>query len=129
MQEKKIPQNIEAEQAVIASMFLSKYALQKSAEELNKELFYIDSHAKIFEVIKELFESNRAVDITTVTDALEKKNLLSQVGGVEYLTEIVNSIASPANIDEYINIVEEKAIRRRLIETAISIETDIEMEF
>lgn len=123
MQEKKIPQNIEAEQAVIASMFLSKYALQKSAEELNKELFYIDSHAKIFEVIKELFESNRAVDITTVTDALEKKNLLSQVGGVEYLTEIVNSIASPANIDEYINIVEEKAIRRRLIETSLEIES------
>ena len=76
MNEKRIPQNIEAEQAVLASMFLSKYALQKCIEDLSKELFYLDSHAKIFDVIKELAESNRAVDITTVTDELNKKKLL-----------------------------------------------------
>lgn len=124
MQEKRIPQNIEAEQAVLASMFLSKYALQRCIEELSKELFYLDSHAKIFEVIKELAESNRAVDITTVTDELDKKNLLKQIGDIEYLSEIINSIASPANVDEYIKIVEEKAVRRRLIETSLEIESD-----
>lgn len=124
MQEKRIPQNIEAEQAVLASMFLSKYALQRCIEELSKELFYLDSHAKIFEVIKELSESNRAVDITTVADELDKKNLLKQIGDVEYLSEIINSIASPANIDEYIKIVEEKAVRRRLIETSLEIEAE-----
>lgn len=122
MQDKKIPQNIEAEQAVIASMFLSKYALEKSIDELSKDLFYLDSHGIIFDVLKELKENNRAIDITTVTDELEKKDLLSKIGGVEYLGEIINSIASPANIEEYINIVEEKAIRRRLIETSIEIE-------
>lgn len=124
MQEKRIPQNIEAEQAVLASMFLSKYALQRCIEELSKELFYLDSHAKIFQVIKELSESNRAVDITTVTDELDKKNLLKQIGDVEYLSEIINSIASPANVDEYIKIVEEKAVRRRLIETSLEIESE-----
>ncbi len=122
MQDKKIPQNIEAEQAVLASMFLSKYALEKSIDSLSKDLFYSDSHGIIFDVLKELKENNRAVDITTVTDELEKKNQLSKIGGVEYLGEIINSIASPANVEEYINIVEEKAIRRRLIETAIEIE-------
>lgn len=124
MQEKRIPQNIEAEQAVLASMFLSKYALQRCIEELSKELFYLDSHAKIFQVIKELSESNRAVDITTVTDELDKKNLLKQIGDVEYLSEIINCIASPANVDEYIKIVEEKAVRRRLIETSLEIEAE-----
>ncbi len=122
MKDKKIPQNIEAEQAVLASMFLSKYALEKSIDELSKDLFYSDSHGIIFDVLKELHETNRAIDITTLTDLLEKKDLLSKIGGVEYLGEIINSIASPANIDEYINIVNEKAIRRRLIETSLEIE-------
>ncbi|MBP3765824.1 MAG: replicative DNA helicase [Bacilli bacterium] len=124
MKDKKIPQNIEAEQAVLASMFLSKYALEKCVDELSKDLFYLDNHGILFDVLKELHESNRAIDITTVTDTLEKKDLLTKIGGVEYLGEIINSIASPSNIDEYINIVEEKAIRRRLIETSIEIEND-----
>ena len=109
MHEKKIPQNIEAEKAVIASMFLAKYALQKATEELSKEVFFLDSHAKIFEVIRDLNDNNKAIDITTVSDELEKRKILNQIGGVEYLSEIINSIASPANIDEYINIIEEKA--------------------
>ena len=120
--DKKIPQNIEAEQAVLASMFLSKYALEKSVDELTKDLFYLESHATIFEVLKDLYENSRAIDITTLTDELEKRNLLVKVGGIDYIAEIINSIASPANIDEYISIVEEKAIRRRLIETSLEIE-------
>lgn len=124
MQEKKIPQNIEAEQAVLACMFLSKYALQRCIEELTKENFYLDSHGKIFDVIKELSENNRAIDITTVTDELDKKNILKQIGDIDYLSEIINCIASPANVDEYIKIVEEKSIRRRLIETSLEIESD-----
>lgn len=122
MKDKKIPQNIDAEQAVLASMFLSKYALEKCVDELSKDLFYLDNHGILFDVLKELHENNRAIDITTVTDTLEKKDLLNKIGGIEYLGEIINSIASPSNVDEYISIVEEKAIRRRLIETAIQIE-------
>ena len=122
MKDKKIPQNIEAEQAVLASMFLSKYALEKAVDELSHDLFYLDNHGIIFDVLKELHESNRAIDVTTLTDELEKKDLLSKIGGVEYLGEIINSIASPANIDDYISIVNEKAIRRRLIETSLEIE-------
>ena len=122
MKDKKIPQNIEAEQAVLASMFLSKYALEKAVDELSKDVFYLDNHGIIFDVLKELHENNRAIDITTLTDLLEKKDLLTKIGGVEYLGEIINSIASPANIDDYISIVNEKAIRRRLIETSLDIE-------
>lgn len=122
MNNKVIPHNIEAEKAVLGSMFLSKYALQRALEELSKDLFYIDAHGKIFEVISDLYEENRAVDITTVTAELDKRNLLKSIGNVEYISEVVNSVASAANVSEYIKIVEEKAIRRRLIETTLEIE-------
>ena len=78
MQEKVIPHSIEAEQAVLGSMFLSKYALQKSIEELNKDLFYLDSHSKIFAVISDLAETNRPIDIVSVTAELDKRKELKQ---------------------------------------------------
>ena len=56
MKEQNIPQNIDAEQAVLGLMFLSKFALEKCLETLSSELFYLDSHSKIFTVIKELNE-------------------------------------------------------------------------
>lgn len=124
MQEKKMPCNLDAEQSVLGAMFLSKYALQKAVETLNKDLFYSEANGKIFEVISLLAEQNIPIDATTVTSELENKNILSQVGGVEYITDIINTVPSAVNIDEYIKIVEEKAIRRRLIDTSAEIATE-----
>lgn len=121
MNEKTLPHNIDAEKSVLGSMFLSKYAQQKAIESLNKELFYLDANGKIFEAIRTLREKLISIDMTTVTEELENKKLLKQVGGVEYLTEIINFVPTAANIDEYIRIVEEKAILRRLIEEATEI--------
>ncbi|MBE6153688.1 MAG: replicative DNA helicase, partial [Firmicutes bacterium] len=59
MQERVLPHNIEAEQSVIGAMFLSKYAINRATEELYPELFYLDSHAKIFEVVKELADDKK----------------------------------------------------------------------
>lgn len=122
--ERNIPNNINAEQSVLGAMFLSKYALSKGVESLTKEVFYLDSHAKIFEILAELSEKNIPIDITTVTEALEKQGYLKQVGGVEYLTDMINMVPSASNIDEYIKIVEEKAVLRRLIDEANVIATD-----
>ena len=124
MNNKVMPNDINAEQCVLGSMFFSKKALQKCIESLNKDLFYLDSHAKIFETIKDLAESGKPIDITIVTSELNNRKQLTSVGGVEYLSELTTIVPSAANVEEYIRIVEEKAIRRRLIETAISIETD-----
>ncbi len=123
MQEKTMPHNIEAEQSVLGAMFLSKYALQKSIENLSPEVFYKDAHAKIFNVMSDLAELGSAIDITTVTAELDKRKELKQIGDVEYLSEIVNIVPSAANVDEYIKIVEEKAILRKLIETSTEITT------
>lgn len=124
MAERVLPHNLEAEQSVLGSAFISKYALQKVCEDLNVDSFYIEAHAKIFEVLNELFDEGVAVDITTVTDRLKRKKLLQQVGDVDYLLELVNSVPTASNVDYYIGIVSEKAILRSLIDTATNIVTE-----
>lgn len=119
---KGLPNNIDAEKALIGSMFWSKASLQKGCEEVETDFFYLDSNAKIFETIQELYSRHDPVDVNTVTTELVAKNLLNQVGGVEYLSEIINSVATGANIEYYINSVAEKYTLRRLIEAATKIE-------
>ncbi len=121
MAEKVMPHNIDAEQAVLGSMFLSKYAAQKCVENLSNDLFYLDAHDKIFSIIHDLIEISKPVDITTVTEELEKKKWLKNIGGVSYLTELINSVPSASNVDEYIKIVNEKAVLRRLIDESSKI--------
>ena len=122
--EKVMPHSLEAEQAVLCSMFLSKYALNNASENLVMEDFYFDKNAKIFKVMTDLHEKNVAIDVTTVTNELNTKEWLVQAGGVEYLSEIVTSLATAANVDEYINIVHEKALLRKLINESTNIITD-----
>lgn len=123
MAEKIIPHNIEAEQSVIGSMFLTKYALERAVESLTADQFYKDAHGKIFNAIKSLSENGKPIDITTVSNELDSKKELKQIGGLEYLLEITDLVPTAANIDEYIKIVEEKAILRRLIDANVKIET------
>ena len=119
-----LPNNLEAEQSVLGACFLSKYALQKAGENLSPEAFYNDKNGKIFATMIALMEEHTPIDLTTVTSALKKKNELTEVGGVEYLTEIVNFVPTASNIDYYIKTVEEAALLRRLIETATEIATE-----
>ena len=116
-----LPNNIDAEKALIGSMFQSKSSLQKGCEEIEKEYFYLDTNATIFEVIKDLYNNQKPVDVNTLTSELVSRNILNQVGGVEYLSEIINSVATGANIEYYINSVAEKYTLRRLIESATKI--------
>ena len=121
---REIPHNIDAEQSVLGAMFLTKKALQKALELLNGSEFYLDNHAKIFECIKEIDARGGVVDLTTVADELNNRNWLKTIGDIEYLTEIIESVPSAANIDQYIKIVEDKAILRRLIDEATAIITN-----
>lgn len=121
MPEKTIPCNIDAEQSVIGSMFLTKKALQKALEGLTSEDFYLDSHSKIFESIKSIDDRKIPVDITTVTEELNTKGYLQQIGNIDYLVEMINNVPTTANIDEYIKIVSEKSLLRKLIDEATNI--------
>ena len=76
MPARTMPNNIEAEQSVLGSCFLSKYALQKATETLTKESFYDEKNSKIFQAMIELQEKNTPIDLTTVTSFLKNKKEL-----------------------------------------------------
>jgi len=116
MIERKMPQNLEAEMAVLGSAFLTTYALEKVCEELLPEMFLNVANKRIFEAIYELHQNKIPLDSTTVKNEIEKKSNISSIGGIEYLSEVIDSVITAANVDHYIDIVREKALRRKLIE-------------
>ena len=121
---KNLPNNIEAEQSVLGACFLSKYALQKACENLTQDSFYDEKNGKIFATMNALMEEKTPIDLTTVTSYLKNKNQLTEVGGVEYLTEVLNFVPTTSNVDYYIKNVEDAALLRNLIETATSIASE-----
>ena len=121
---RKMPQNIEAEMSVLGVAFLNKNALVKICEDLYSDMFYSEANKKLFEAIKRCYDAKIPVDITTVKEELDKKNDLSAIGGIEYITEVNDSVATAANLDYYIKIVKDKALIRNLIDTATDIVTD-----
>lgn len=121
---RKMPQNIEAEMSVLGVAFLNKNALVKICEDLYSDMFYSEANKKLFEAIKRCYDAKIPVDITTVKEELDKKKDLTAVGGIEYITEVIDSVATAANLDYYIKIVKDKALIRNLIDTATDIVTD-----
>lgn len=119
----KMPQNLEAEMSVLGVAFLNKYALDKICEEIDASMFYSEANKFIFEAIKDIHQNRIPLDITTIKEELDKKKHLNTVGGLEYLSEVIDSVATAANIDFYIEMVKEKAVLRSLIETATEIVT------
>ena len=122
--DKGLPNNIEAEKSLLGSVFWSYAALQKACEEMDKEAFYFDSNGTIFEVIKELYDNKKPVDMNTLTAELVTKKLLDKVGGVEYIADIIDSVPSTANLNYYIKIVFEKSILRNLIAKSTQIQDE-----
>lgn len=120
---KELPKNIEAEKCLLGSMFWSLESLRKGCEEVDSVIFYLDSHAKIFDAIKSLYLNDTSVDIKSLTTYLISIDKINEVGGVEYLNEVVNSVATGASIDYYINLVSEKYTLRKMIEVATNIVT------
>ncbi|WP_282138444.1 replicative DNA helicase [Rossellomorea aquimaris] len=118
------PQNIEAEQAVLGAIFLEPSALTTTSEILIPEDFYRHSHQKIYNVMLNLGDGGKAVDLITVTEELAAAKELEDIGGVAYLSELAASVPTAANIEYYAKIVEEKSLLRRLIRTATDIASD-----
>lgn len=124
MAERKLPQNLEAEMAVLGCAFLTKYALDKLCEELDVDMFVSDANKKIFEAIKSLHDSKIPLDSATVKNEIEKKESINSIGGIEYLSEVIDSVITAANVDYYIDIVRDKALRRKLIDVTTNITTN-----
>lgn len=119
--EKIQPQSIEAEMSVLGAMLMDKEAICKAVESLSEDAFYKTSHRKIYSAILDIFERNDPVDLVTLTNELKKKGELGNIGGPIYLTTILNSVPTAANVEYYIKIVNEKALIRNLISAATEI--------
>lgn len=115
------PQNLEAEQSVLGGILLENGALNPVLEIMAGSDFYSDAHRKIFGGILELSERNQPVDLITLSNHLRDKKQLDAVGGVVYLSQLVDNVPSAANIGHYARIVKEKSVLRNLIGTATEI--------
>lgn len=117
------PQFVEGERAVLGGLLLDNDMLPRVVAILKPEDFYREAHRHIFAAIVQLFTRNEPADWLTLTAALKTAGLLETVGGVPYLTELIDAVPSAANILHYAEKVKERATLRKLISVATEIST------
>ena len=118
------PQALQAEKAVLGSMLLDNEAAGRVFELLDSDAYYKGVHRKIFEVMLSLYEANEPIDLITLAERLKRNNLLEEIGGTYYITELAEAVPSAANVDYHAKIVLEKFLLRRLIEESSAIVRD-----
>jgi replicative DNA helicase len=115
------PQSLEAEVSALGGVLLENEALSRVLEVVNEGDFYREAHRQIFSALLHLYERNEPADLITLSEVLKKRDALEEVGGIEYLNFLVNSVPTAANIAYYAKIIKEKSILRKLINRATEI--------
>ena len=115
------PHNVEAEQAVLAGIMSTPYVLNTIVDNLEANDFYLPSHQYIYEACLYLYHHSKPVDIVTVASYLNDQKKLEAVGGAAYIGELRQAVVAGANAPHYANIVKEKSLQRRLINTCAGI--------
>ncbi len=116
--EKLLPQNVEAEAGVLGSLLIDPEAVAQIADFLRPEDFYREAHREIYKATLDLYEAGAPADLITLTDELQRRNLLDEIGGVSYVSSLANQVPTSANVEHYAHIVERTAVLRRLIQAA-----------
>ena len=109
------PNSLEAEQAVIASMLIDNNIAEEIINALKPEDFYFPAHKHILTALNNLNKRGLPLDLITLHTELTDINLIEKAGGIEYLSELVNTVPNAANADKYLDILKEKTILRSLI--------------
>ncbi len=112
------PQNIESEKAFLGSIMLRPAAMYDVNDIVTTDGFYAEKNRIIYQTMLELFSKGNPIDLLSLSSRLSEKGLLEQVGGASYLTELVNTVPSSANIKHYAEIVQKKYMLRGLIEAS-----------
>ncbi len=112
------PHSKEAEQSLLGGLLQDPDGLPPVLEILKGHEFYFESHRKIFNVIVELFDQNKPVDVITVLERLKDRNELEEVGGASYLVTLTEQVPSASNAAVYAKIIADKAALRQLIRTS-----------
>jgi replicative DNA helicase len=115
------PHDLEVERNLLGSMMLNRDAIAEVIPILSREdarWFYRSDHHKLFEVLIDIYDSNRPMDLVVVRDELQRRDLLEEVGGVPYIIRLAESVGSWANAEYYARIVRDKGLLRDLIRCA-----------
>ena len=112
------PHNIEAEEAVIGSLLIDPDAILRVSTFLDPADFYVERHDWIYEAIRDLHERREPADMVTLTDELERRAQLAQLGGPAYLSQLINATPTSIHVEYYARIIERTAVLRRLISAA-----------
>jgi len=109
------PQNVEAETSLLGSLLIDSDAIVKIADIVSASDFFEPKNARIYEAIMQLYDRREAIDVLTLADRLRSNGYLDNVGGAAYLTELTNYVPTATHVEQYADIVAQKALRRRLI--------------
>ena len=116
--EKGLPQNLEAERAVLGALLLDNNLFDQAVEILAPRDFYQESHRTIFSKMELLYGDSQAIDLLTLREELQKDSVLEAVGGVSYLASLLDGVPRTSNLEHYARIVKEKSLVRKLIHSA-----------
>jgi len=116
-----VPHSREAEEAVVGAVLINPEVYYDVAQFLQADDFYIHRHQWIWQAFTSLHEQRIPVDLLTLTEELDRKNQLNEIGGPAYLTSLVNQVPTSINAESYGRIVESHSIRRKMINAANSI--------
>ncbi|MBQ4122477.1 replicative DNA helicase [bacterium] len=112
---KLLPQSVEAEEAVLGAVLVNPQSLGRIVEFINPESFYKPAHRIIYQTMLDLFRRNEPIDIVTVSECLRNDEKLEAVGGRAYINDLALNVVTTANVEFYAKIVQEKEIKRALI--------------
>ncbi|WP_412733105.1 replicative DNA helicase [Minisyncoccus archaeiphilus] len=110
------PQDIDAEKGLLGSLMLDKDSIIKVADVLRPEDFYKTAHRNIYKVIEDLFNQGEPIDLISVSSKLKEREELESIGGVAYLTELINCVPTASHVQTYAQIVQKKRVLRDLID-------------
>lgn len=109
------PQNLDVEASLLGSLLIDGEGFLKISDQIDSIDFYDERHKAIFEAMRTLHDKRSPLDILTLSEQLKSKSKLDAVGGASYLTELTNLVPTASHLEQYAEIVADKAIRRRLI--------------
>lgn len=115
------PQNLDAEMSILGAILIDDEVIADASEMVSPKDFYDKRHGAIFDGMMRLYERHKPIDLLTLTEELKKKDQLEAVGGSAYLTELTRYVPTAAHAESYAEIVNQKAIRRRLIKASAEI--------
>lgn len=112
------PQNTDAEASLLGAILIDADALVRIADKVDSYDFYDEKHRYIYEAITQLYDKHSPIDVLTLSNQMKTNTTLDTIGGSSYLAELTNFVPTSAHVEQYAEIVAQKALRRRLIKAA-----------